>query len=223
MEISKAIRKRILDNKGKFFANDNISKYIKPNELIELQNEVQEKVQSLLESLVIDTENDHNTKETARRVAKMFIQETFSGRYVEIPKITNFPNIMNYDNLYTVGPIDIKSTCAHHFASIVGKCWIGVFPGTEVIGLSKFNRIVDWISSRPQIQEEMTEQIANEIQTLTNAKGVGVILKAEHMCLTHRGVKAHDSDMSTSVMRGVFLNDVNIKKEFLTLINMRRD
>jgi GTP cyclohydrolase I len=118
------------------------------------------------------------------------------------------------------GPIKIRSTCAHHFQPIVGNAWVGIYPGKDVIGLSKFNRLVDWVASRPQIQEEMTVQVADTIEEETRAEGVAVVIKAEHMCLTHRGVKEHESDMTTSVMRGIFQdeNARHLKSEFLQLL-----
>ena len=221
--IATIIKKRIAKDKGKFFCNDNISKYIKnETELSWIERDVEMKIEELLQCLIIDTENDHNTQETAKRMAKMFVHEIFRGRYREQPKITTFPNATNYDQLYITGPISIRSTCAHHFQNIVGKAYVGVFPGKEVIGLSKFNRLIHWIAERPQIQEEMTMQIADAVEEVTNADGVAIVVRAEHMCMTHRGVKEHESDMTTSVMRGDFRNDPELKKEFLTLMQEMR-
>lgn len=220
VDISEVIRHRIEEAGADFNCNHNISEFIEgEEEMFMLQEEVAEKMESVLQSLVINTEGDHNTQDTANRVAKMFIHEIFSGRFYEKPKVTAFPNAESYDQLYIAGPISIKSTCAHHFQNIVGKCWIGVFPGKEVIGLSKFNRLVDWVASRPQIQEEMTVQIADLIEKETKAEGVAVVVKAEHMCLTHRGFKEHESDMVTSVMRGELREDDVLRNEFLSLLN----
>lgn len=216
--ISKIIKERINNKNQDYFCNHNISEHIKDGELEELIDEVSKKFSDLLDSLIIDVSNDHNTKGTAHRVAKMFINEVFYGRYQAAPKITDFPNVTGYNNLYITGPITIRSTCAHHFQPIVGKSWIGVVPGDNVIGLSKFNRIIDWVASRPQIQEEMSEQVAYEIEKITQAAGVGVIIKAEHMCMTHRGVREHESEMTTSVMRGAFMDDLALRQEFLSLI-----
>lgn len=222
MKISEKIKERLKLYHKDFKSNDNIANYIYENELELLQEEVAESFKQVLEALVIDTENDHNTNETAKRVAKMFIKEIFYGRYVDPPKVTAFPNVTSYDQLYVTGPITVRSMCAHHFMPIRGKCYIGVFPGTKVIGLSKFNRIVDWISSRPQIQEEMTMRIATEILNHTEASGVAVLMKAEHMCCTHRGVKEHESDMTTSVMLGKFREEQSLKQEFLSIVgNMK--
>ena len=216
--ISKQIKQRIEKAGGKYFCNDNIEKYLQDGDLEKLQKEVQEKVQALLNSLVINSEKDHNTQKTAERVARMFVTEVFSGRYETLPKITSFPNVLDYDQLYTTGPIAVRSTCAHHMQPIVGKCYIGVFPGKHVIGLSKFNRIVRWIAQRPQIQEEMTMQIADKLEEITKAEGIGVVIKAEHMCMTHRGVLEHESDMTTSIVRGKLRDVETIKQEFFTLL-----
>jgi GTP cyclohydrolase I len=216
---SEIIRNRLKQKDQKFFCNDNISEVMEGIDFDALVDEVTGKMQGVLDSLVIDTENDHNTQETARRVAKMFVLETFSGRYQPQPKITAFPNANQYDEVYVTGPITIRSTCAHHFQGIKGKCYIGVFPGKNVIGLSKFNRLVDWISSRPQIQEEMTVQIADAVMEATEAEGIAILVQAEHMCMTMRGVREHDSAMTTSVMRGVFRDDPSMKQEFFNIVS----
>ena len=198
--------------------NENISETLEPEDIDKMQRDVEKHFQKVLEALRIDTESDHNTKETAKRVAKMFVREIFAGRYDPKPDITSFPNITNYDELYITGPIKIRSTCAHHFQPIVGNAWIGVKPAKNVIGLSKFNRLVDWIASRPQIQEEMTVQIADLIEEETQAEGIAVVIKAEHLCLTHRGVKEHESDMTTSIVRGSLRKEETQKREFFNLL-----
>ncbi len=201
------------------FANDNISKYVDERDLPEIEAEVAEAFEGVLKALIINTEDDHNTKDTACRVAKMYVREIFKGRYIDPPKVTAFPNVKQYDQIYMSGPMSINSTCAHHFQPITGNAYVGIFPGEKVIGLSKFNRMVDWIASRPQIQEEMTEQIADMIEKETEAKGVAVIVKAEHFCMTARGVKEHESDMVTSVVRGIFRDEPAIKAEFFSLLS----
>ena len=211
--LSEVIRERLQKAGARFHSNDNISDYVTQKEVEQLVDEVAEKMQGVLESLVIDTENDHNTQDTARRVAKMFVQETFSGRYRPVPKITAFPN-MGYKSLYTTGPISIRSTCAHHFQNIVGRCWVGIVPNGEVIGLSKFNRLVHHICERPQIQEEMTTQIAESLKQYARTENIAVVVKAEHHCMTQRGVREHESDMTTAIMMGAFQTDPALKKEF---------
>lgn len=219
MSVSKRILSELRKEKIKFFANDNISKYVTTKDLIEIEKELEEKLSEVLDILLIDREKDHNTKDTAKRVAKMFIHETFSGRYKPMPKVTEFPNSNNYDGLYVTGPIAVRSVCAHHLQNIVGKCWIGVKPEKDVIGLSKFNRIVEWICERPQIQEEMTIQIANQIQDATKTQNIAVVVKAEHYCMIQRGVKAHESDMTTAIMRGIFEKETIVRNEFYHILN----
>ena len=218
---SQIIKERIHKAKARFHCNDNISKFVKSGELDKLQKEVEVQFQGILNSLVIDTINDHNTKHTARRVAKMWVKEVFGGRYLPMPKITSFPN-MGYKSLYTSGPISIKSTCAHHFQNIVGNAWIGIVPNSKVIGLSKFNRIVHHIAERPQIQEEMTSAIADSLKKYAKTKNIAVVVKAEHHCMTHRGVREHESDMTTAIMEGGFRDNEALRQEFYSLmLNMK--
>ena len=217
-KVSETIRRRLELAGARYYANDNISEFIQSEaELDQLVTEVTTKMQGVLNSLVIDTKNDHNTQETARRVAKMFVLETFSGRYRPVPRVTAFPN-MGYKSLYTTGPISIRSVCAHHFQNIRGSCWVGIVPEDEVIGLSKFNRLVHHICERPQIQEEMTTQIAQALKEYAKTEHVAVVVKAEHFCMSQRGVKEHSSDMSTAVMLGRFLEDPNLKSEFYQIL-----
>lgn len=203
-------------NKEKYLCNE--SKVINEETLDHIEQGVAKKLDEIFRLMLIDVDHDHNMKDTPKRVAKMWIRETMAGRFTAPPPITSFPNVKKYDQIYMVGPIPVRSLCAHHFQNICGNAWIGVFPGSEVIGLSKFNRLVDWVVSRPQIQEEMTEQIADEIEKHTKAKGVAVIVKAEHHCMLARGVKAHESDMTTSVMRGAFKKNATMRAEFLSLL-----
>jgi GTP cyclohydrolase I len=217
-KVSETIRQRLELAGARYYANDNISEFIlSDSEIDQLVNEVATEMQGVLNALVIDTKNDHNTQETARRVAKMFVLETFSGRYRPVPRVTAFPN-MGYKSLYTTGPISIRSTCAHHLQNIRGSCWVGIVPEDEVIGLSKFNRLVHHICERPQIQEEMTTQIAQALKEYAKTEHVAVVVKAEHFCMSQRGVKEHSSDMSTAVMLGRFLEDPNLKSEFYQIL-----
>ena len=218
--VSVVIRKRLKQARKRFHANDNISDFIEPGELERLLDEVAEKMKGVLESLVIDTDSDHNTNDTARRVAKMYVKEVFGGRYVVQPKITEFPNAEHLNELMIVGPITVRSACSHHFCPVIGKVWIGVLPNehTNVIGLSKYVRLADWIMSRPQIQEEAVVQLADLIQDKTQPDGLAVVMNATHYCMSWRGVKDADSRMINSVMRGAFLKDPNLRREFLSLI-----
>jgi GTP cyclohydrolase IA len=238
MKIADIIINRILEENTKhssfdkigYKSTDNISKFIKNEaEFKELTKNVEKAFDDVLKALVIDTENDHNTKETAKRVAKMFVHEIFAGRYHPAPTITQFPNVKSYDELYVTGPISVRSTCAHHMMPIRGVCYIGVYPGSNVVGLSKFNRIVEWVSSRPQIQEEMTSSIADEVEKMVAIDGedkknwgVAVLVQAEHFCITHRGVKEHESAMTTSILRGKFKDKPNLKSEFFNIVGMMK-
>lgn len=218
MSISDTIRSRILEKNEKFFCNSNISDFMETGDREKLVDEVTEKMEAVLRSLVIDVDNDHNTHDTARRVAKMFVNETYGGRYDKAPKITSFPNASNYDGVYVVGPITVRSTCAHHFQPIYGHAWVGVYPEDKVIGLSKFNRIIDWIASRPQIQEEMTSVIADELAKYAETNSIAVVVKAEHFCMKMRGVKEACSDTATAIMRGEFVTNPSLKDEFYRLM-----
>jgi len=221
--VSVKIRERLLAARKRFYANDNIAPYIEPGELEQLLDEVEHKMQHVLDSLVIDTENDHNTDNTARRVAKMYLNEVFRGRYVHAPTITEFPNAEHLNELMIVGPITVRSACSHHFCPVIGRIWIGVMPNehTNVIGLSKYARLAEWIMGRPQIQEEAVVQLADLIQEKTQPDGLAIVMEASHYCMAWRGVKDMDSKMINSVMRGVFLKDPNLRREFLSLIPQR--
>ena len=218
--VSVKIRQRVLAARKRFHANDNIADFIEPGELESLLDEVEDKMKAVLSSMVIDTENDHNTDDTARRVAKMYVSEVFRGRYVKAPTITEFPNAEHLNELMIVGPITVRSACSHHFCPVIGKIWIGVMPNehTNVIGLSKYARLAEWVMGRPQIQEEAVVQLADLIQLKTQPDGLAIVMEASHYCMAWRGVKDMDSKMINSVMRGVFLKDSNLRREFLSLI-----
>ncbi len=221
--MSVKIRERIVASKKRFHANDNISAFINEGEMSVLLDEVTEKMQGVLESMVIDLESDHNTNNTARRVAKMYLNEVFKGRYVPAPAVTEFPNVGHLNELMIVGPITVRSACSHHFCPVIGKVWIGVMPNehTNVIGLSKYARLAEWIMNRPQIQEEAVVQLADLIQDLTQPNGLALVMEASHFCMHWRGVKDMDSKMINSVMRGSFLKDPNLRREFLALLPQR--
>ena len=216
---SRAIRARILQAGQRFHANDNIAAFIRDDELPLLQDEVAERMQALLESLVIDTESDHNTQDTARRVAKMYLNEVFAGRYRAAPDMTEFPNVEKLNELLVVGPITVRSACSHHFCPIMGRLWVGVLPNADsnLIGLSKYARLADWIMSRPQIQEEAVKTLADELERRLAPDGLAVIMKADHFCMHWRGVK-DESQMTSSVMRGAFLRNSSLRRELLSLI-----
>ncbi|UOD49630.1 GTP cyclohydrolase I [Orrella daihaiensis] len=218
--LSVVIRQRLQAANRRFHANDNISDFIEPGELELLLDEVADKMKGVLDSLVIDTDSDHNTNDTARRVAKMYLKEVFSGRYAKLPAITEFPNAEHLNELMIVGPITVRSACSHHFCPVIGHVWIGIMPNehTNVIGLSKYVRLAEWIMARPQIQEEAVVQLADLIQGKTQPDGLAVVMSAKHYCMAWRGVRDMGSRMINSVMRGCFLKDSNLRREFLSLI-----
>ncbi len=217
---SDRIRHRLMQAGQRYHANDNIAAFVHGGELEELRAEVQDKMQAVLHALVIDTQNDHNTRDTARRVAKMFVSEVFRGRYEAPPAVTTFPNAAGLDDLMVVGPIAVRSACSHHFCPIMGRVWIGVLPrpDSELIGLSKYARICDWVRSRPQIQEEAITQLADELERRVRPEGLAVVMQASHFCMHWRGVKDSQALMTNSIMRGTFLKDASLRREFLGLI-----
>lgn len=221
---SERIRNRIQKAQHRFHANDNISAFIEPGELDALLEEVEAKMKAVLESLVIDTESDHNTQDTARRVAKMYLTEVFRGRYVPAPSVTEFPNAEHLNELMIVGPITVRSACSHHFCPIIGRLWIGIMPNehSNLIGLSKYARLAEWVMSRPQIQEEAITQMANLLMDKVSPDGLAVVMEADHFCMHWRGVKDSDTRMINSVMRGTFLTDSSLRREFLSLINLNK-
>ncbi len=221
---SERIRYRLVSADRRYHANDNIAAFVRAGELEELKAEVQAKMQEVLEALVIDTESDHNTNETAQRVAKMYIDEVFRGRFQPMPAVTEFPNVERLNELMIVGPITVRSACSHHMCPIFGKIWIGILPNehSNLIGLSKYARIADWIMSRPQIQEEAVTMLANELQERVRPDGLAIVMEADHFCMQWRGVKDMDSAMTNSVMRGAFLKDANLRREFLSLLSRKQ-
>ncbi len=220
--VSQRIRARLKAKQQRFHANDNISAFIEPGEMDQLVKEVCAKMTGVLESLVIDTENDHNSMETARRVAKMYVTEVFRGRYVPLPKVTEFPNAEHLNELMIMGPVTVRSACSHHLCPIMGRLWIGVMPNknSDLIGLSKYSRISEWIMSRPQIQEEAIIQLADVLVGMVKPDGLAVVMEADHFCMHWRGVKDNASKMTNSVMRGVFLENGALRREFLSLISL---
>jgi GTP cyclohydrolase I len=217
---SERIRYRLVAANCRHHANDNIAEHIRDGELDELKAEVRQRVHELLRALVIDTDNDHNTQDTARRVAKMFVDEVFRGRYQPMPTVTEFPNAERLNELMIVGPITVRSACSHHLCPIFGKVWIGLLPNehSNLIGLSKYARICDWVMSRPQIQEEAVTMLADELMQRVRPDGLAIVMEADHFCMHWRGVKDTDTSMVNSVMRGAFLKDANLRREFLSLL-----
>lgn len=217
---SERVRQRLIAAGERFHANDNISGFLEPGDLDEIQDEVAHYLEGVLRSLVIDTEGDHNSVDTARRVARMFVREVFVGRYIPEPRVTEFPNVAGLSELMIVGPVTVRSACSHHLCPIIGQVWVGVLPNesSELIGLSKYARLVEWVMTRPQIQEEAIAQLAELLQEKMRPDGLAIVMKADHFCMQWRGVKDMDSKMTNSVMRGSFLKDADLRREFLALL-----
>ena len=221
--ISKVIRQRIETAGDRYWANDNISQHISEEEKWELIDELQEKFEGVLDSLLIDRANDPNSNGTPRRLAKMYVNEIMSGRYTAPPPVTAFPNDdadTRYGGMITVRA-EILSMCSHHHQPVKGVCYIGILPSTKVIGLSKYARIAQHCARRGTLQEELTQMIANQICKETGAKDVAVYIQATHGCMENRGVCAHSSLTQTTELRGQFFNP-SVKNEFLDYIKMQQ-
>lgn len=216
---SQRIRQRLLTAGVRHNANDNIAQFIEPGEMTAIEGEVAGHVRALLDALVIDTANDHNSADTARRVAKMMLRETFRGRYVAAPEITQFPNITALNELMIVGPIRVRSACSHHLCPIIGHVWIGILPSatSALIGLSKYARLCDWVMRRPQIQEEAVVMLADALEEKVRPDGLALVMEATHFCMHWRGVEEDAAVMTSSVMRGAFLTNADLRREFLSL------
>jgi len=223
LPVSARIRSRIERAKRRFHANDNISAFLQPGEIDALLAEVEDRMKGVLESLVIDIAGDHNTQDTARRVARMYLTEVFRGRYFPEPAVTEFPNAERLNELMIVGPITVRSACSHHFCPIMGRLWVGLMPNehSNLLGLSKYSRLAEWVMGRPQIQEEAVTQLADLLMSRVSPDGLAVVMEADHFCMHWRGVKDANSKMVNSVMRGSFLKDAALRREFLSLISLK--
>ena len=224
VKVSEVVRERLRNKGVRFFANDNISEHISEFELKEIQNELTYKFQDVLETLIIDTENDPNSEGTAKRLAKMYINELMQGRYFKAPAATAFPNTAEdkYEGMLVVRS-ELKSVCSHHHQPVSGVAYIGVIAADKLIGLSKYTRIAQWCARRGTLQEELCNDIAKEIMTATNAKDVGVYIQATHGCCENRGIMAHSSLTQTTVLKGAFKNDPGTKKEFFDNIKLQQE
>ena len=224
MSVSEKIRKRVVENSGRFFANDNISKYIKDGELDLLVDELENKFESVLQSLVIDTTNDPNSKGTARRLAKMYVHELFEGRYYDQPEATAFPNdgsqgSKRYNGMLCIRA-ELNSVCSHHHQPVTGVAYIGIIPSSKVIGLSKYIRLAQHCARRGTLQEELCNDIAETIMAATESENVAVHIQAEHGCCVNRGVMATSSLTQTTVLHGMFYIN-SVKQEFFDNIKLQ--
>lgn len=224
MKTSQEIKQRIEDAGGRYWAGDNIADYIKEGEHQLLIDELTEKFEGVLDSLIIDRHNDPNSQDTGRRLAKMYIKEIMSGRYTARPAATAFPNDSTdrYKGMLVVRS-EIKSMCSHHHQPVTGVAYIGIIAAGKLPGLSKYTRIAQWCARRGTLQEELCNDIAREIMTATGSEHVGVYIQATHGCCENRGIMAHSSLTQTTVLEGHFLSDSSVKKEFFDNIKLQQE
>lgn len=222
--LNELIRATMRNNGKRFWAGDNISEYITDSVKDKLINEATAAFETVLDTLLIDRENDPNSQDTARRLAKMYFNEIMAGRYDPRPNATAFPNHTNerYDGMLVVRS-EIRSMCSHHHQPVNGVAYIGIIAADTLIGLSKYTRIAQWCARRGTLQEELAMDIAREIQTATGSKDVGVYVQAQHGCCENRGIMAHSSLTQTTVLHGAFKNDPATKKEFIDNIKLQQD
>lgn len=222
MKVSERIKQRLEHGAYRYWAGDNISQCIKEGEKEELIEELTEKFEGVLDSLLIDRADDPNSMNTGRRLAKMYINELMAGRYTPKPEATAFPN--DSDDRYSgmlVVRSELKSMCSHHHQPVTGVAYIGILPGNKVIGLSKYTRIAQWCARRGTLQEELCNDVAKEIKRSTGTDDVAVYIGARHGCCENRGIMAHSSVTQTTVLSGQF-NDADVKKEFFDNIALQQ-
>jgi GTP cyclohydrolase IA len=222
--LSQVIRNRLKQDNKRFWAGDNISEYISDVEKETLINEATGAFEQVLDSLLIDRENDPNSKGTARRLAKMYFNEIMAGRYEPAPDATAFPNDSEdrYEGMLVVRS-ELRSMCSHHHQPVSGVAYIGILAAEKLIGLSKYTRIAQWCARRGTLQEELANDIAREIAKATSASDLGVYIQAVHGCCENRGIMAHSSLTQTTVLRGSFKTDPGTKKEFFDNIKLQQE
>ena len=223
--ISDLIKSRLKKAGKRYYASDNIAEFLHEGEKEKLVEELTEKFSGVLDSLVIDSENDPNSQGTAKRLAKMYINELMAGRYDMMPNATAFPNHMTADGFegMLVVRSEITSMCSHHHQPVKGVAYIGIIAADKLIGLSKYTRIAQWCARRGTLQEELANDIASEIMKATGSQNLGVYIQATHGCVEHRGVEAHSSLTQTTVLKGSFFNDAGTRKEFFDNIKLQQD
>jgi GTP cyclohydrolase I len=222
--LSQVIRERMKADNKRFWAGDNISEYVNHNVMPELIDEAATAFEGVLDTLLIDRENDPNSKGTARRLAKMYYQEIMAGRYEQAPDATAFPNDSadRYEGMLVVRS-ELRSMCSHHHQPVSGVAYIGIIAANKLIGLSKYTRIAQWCARRGTLQEELCNDIAREIMKATDSTDVAVYIQAVHGCCENRGIMAHSSLTQTTVLTGSFKTDPGAKKEFFDNIKLQQE
>jgi GTP cyclohydrolase I len=222
--LSQVIRNRMRTDNKRFWAGDNISEYVDDNVLPELIDEATAAFEQVLDTLLIDRENDPNSKGTARRLAKMYYNEIMAGRYDPAPDATAFPNDSEdrYEGMLVVRS-ELRSMCSHHHQPVAGVAYIGIIAAQKLIGLSKYTRIAQWCARRGTLQEELCNDIAREISKATDSENVAVYIQATHGCCENRGIMAHSSLTQTTVLKGSFRDDPATKKEFFDNIKLQQE
>ena len=218
------LRARMKRDGRRFWAGDNISEYMSDAVKEKLIDEATVAFEGVLDALLIDRENDPNSKGTARRLAKMYYNEIMAGRYESPPDCTAFPNDSadRYEGMLVVRR-ELRSMCSHHHQPVAGVAYIGIIAAEKLIGLSKYTRIAQWCARRGTLQEELCIDIANEIMAATASQDVGVYIQAVHGCCENRGIMAHSSLTQTTVLRGAFKTDDSVKKEFMDNIKLQQE
>ena len=222
--LADAIRFRMKRDNKRFWANDNISEYLHESDKEHLINEATIAFEKVLQTLLIDTETDPSSRGTAKRLAKMYINEVMGGRYDPAPDATAFPNNSEdrYEGMLVVRS-ELRSMCSHHHQPVSGVAYIGIIAADKLIGLSKYSRIAQWCSRRGTLQEELCNDIAREIGKATGATDLGVYIQMTHGCVENRGIMAHSSLTQTTVLKGAFNTDGNTKKEFFDNIKLQQE
>ena len=224
LPISEIITQRLKSAGARYWAGDNISQHIDQKEKDLLIDELTYRFEGVLDSLIIDRDTDPNSNGTARRLAKMYINEIMSGRYDPKPDATAFPNHTDerYDGMLVVRS-ELRSMCSHHHQPVSGVAYIGILAADTLIGLSKYTRIAQWCARRGTLQEELAMDIAKEIMAATGSQDVGVYIQATHGCCENRGIMAHSSLTQTTVLKGAFKGDASVKKEFMDNIKLQQE
>ncbi len=223
-KVSETIRNNLKASNKRFWAGDNISEYITAENKELLIDEATEAFESVLDTLLIDRENDPNSHGTARRLAKMYFNEVMAGRYEPNPDATAFPNdsVDRYEGMLVVRS-ELRSMCSHHHQPVKGVAYIGIIAAQKLIGLSKYTRIAQWCSTRGTLQEELCNDITREIMKATGSANVAVYIQATHGCCENRGIMAHSSLTQTTVLKGAFKDDPDTKKEFFDNIKLQQE